>query len=171
MRDPTAKVELSFPSWFPAYIKDDARHLHMRAIATGPAWKVAMIERLVGDNRMKRVWSELFQRQRGEKHQKTDRFEHSATLAFSVDAVTDQQTALRLLFVETIIAANYTFYLSQKPERDRDAVIEIADFMHTHFGSYFSGLTATLASVALERNITGSNVREWTRPKRIRPLG
>jgi hypothetical protein len=167
MRDPTAKVELNFPSWFPAYIKADARHLHTRAIATGPAWKVAMIERLVGDDRMKRVWAELFQRQRGEKHQKTDRFEHSATLAPPVDAVTDQQTALRKLFVETIIAANYTFYLSQKSERD--AVTEIADFMHTHFGSYFSGLTAILASVALERNITGTNVREWTRPKRTRP--
>jgi hypothetical protein len=167
MRDPTAKGELSFPSWFPACIKADARHLHTRAIATGPAWKVAMIERLVGDDRMKSVWAELSQRQRDEKYQKTDRFEHSATLAPPVDAVTDQQTALRLLFVETIMAANYTFYLLQKSERD--AVTEIADFMHTHFGSHKRGLTAILASVALESNITDSKVREWTRPKRTRP--
>ena len=126
-----------------------------------------MIERLVGDDRMKSVWAELSQRQRDEKYQKTDRFEHSATLAPPVDAVTDQQTALRLLFVETIMAANYTFYLLQKSERD--AVTEIADFTHTHFGSHKRGLTAILASVALESNITDSKVREWTRPKRTRP--
>jgi hypothetical protein len=166
MRESTEKAELSFPSWFPECIEADARHLHTRAIATGPAWKVAMIERLVGDDRMKRVWAELFQRKRDEKYQKTDRFEHSATLALQVDAVTAQQTALRSVFMKTIMAANYTFKLSQKSVRD--TVTEIADSMHRHFGSYFSGLTAILASVALERKITSSEVHEWTRPKRKR---
>ena len=65
------------------------------------------------------------------------------------------------------MAANSTFKLLRKPERD--AVTEIADFMHTHFGSPKYRLTAILASVALERNITHSKVREWTRPKRTRP--
>ena len=134
-------------------------------MATGPAWKVAMIERLVGDARMKRVWDVLSQRQRNQ----TDRFEHSATLAPPVDAVTDQQTALRLVFVDTIMAANYTFKLLGKPARD--AVTEIADSMRKHFGSPKCGLTAILASVALEGNITDSKVREWTRRKRTRPLG
>ncbi len=164
--------ELSFPPWFPAFIKADAHHLHTRAIATGPAWKVAMIERLVGDDRMKLVWAELFQRQRDEKYQKTNRFEHSATLAPQVDSVTAQETALRLMFVETIMAANYTFKLSDKSVRD--TVSEIADCMRAHFGSVKLSLTAILASVALERNITDSKVREWTRPKRpkrTRPLG
>ena len=57
MRDPTAKIEraIEFPSGVSACIKADARHLHTRAIATGPAWKVALI--LVGDDRMKRVWA------------------------------------------------------------------------------------------------------------------
>ena len=67
------------------------------------------------------------------------------------------------------MAANYTFKLLQKPERD--AVTEIADFMRTHFGSPKYGLTAILASVALERTITDTTVREWTRPKRTRPKG
>jgi hypothetical protein len=166
MRESTAKAELSFPSWFPACIKADARHLHTRAIATGPEWKVAMIERLVGDDRMKSVWAELSQRQRDEKYQRTDRFEHSATFAPHVDVVTAQQIALRFVFVETMTVINI-FKLLQKPERD--AVTEIADFMRTHFGSPKYGLTAILASVALERNISDSKVREWTRPKRTRP--
>ena len=57
------------------------------------------------------------------------------------------------------------------------AVTEIASFMEARFGSTKNTLTATLASVALDLNITPSNVREWAgrnRPTKRRtrcPLG
>jgi hypothetical protein len=49
----------------------------------------------------------------------------------------------------------------------RTAIADIAEFMSERFGSRMHGLTATIASVALEREISPSKVREWfSRPKR-----
>src|SRR5262249_23079676 len=46
------------------------------------------------------------------------------------------------------------------------AVTEIADLMEERFGSTMLTLTATLASVALDRKITRGQVREWTKAAR-----
>jgi hypothetical protein len=162
MRDPTQKANLNFPPWFPPFIEVDARYFHTKATALGLAWKVAMIERLVSDSHMKRVWQELSERRRDG----TAPFEHRATppvFAPPMEATVIQQKALRELFVATVQTAE-AFKLLKKSERA--AVTEIADFMRERFGSPKYTLTATLSSVALERDITASKVREWTRAPR-----
>jgi hypothetical protein len=156
---------LNFPPWFPPYIEADARYFHAKAITLGFAWKVAMIERLVGDARMERVWSELLKRQR-DKYRKSERFLHRAIppeFARPVGPIDAQQAALREAFVRTLQTAE-DFKLLEKSERD--AVTEIAVSMRERFGLVMHKLTATIATVALERDITESKVREWTRPQR-----
>ena len=57
----------------------------------------------------------------------------------------------------------------------RTAVADIAKFMRERFGSPMHGLTATVASVALECEVSPSKVREWfsrpTRKKAKRAMG
>jgi hypothetical protein len=49
----------------------------------------------------------------------------------------------------------------ESPNHYRAAVADIAEFMSERFGSRMYGLTATIASVALECEISLSKVREW----------
>src|SRR5262249_46237541 len=80
------------------------------AIRLGFNWKIAMVERLVGDPRMQRVWSELSEQKRDRDYRRTDCFEHQATppTPFARSGLTNgaiQQKAIRELFWATANAA------------------------------------------------------------------
>jgi hypothetical protein len=98
VRDPTVEGNktLVFPSWFPAYLEPDVHHLYADGVRRGFKWKLAMIERLVNNPRMQRVWRELSERKRDRKtYRKTPTFEHSAV------PPEFQQTAIRDIFLWT----------------------------------------------------------------------
>ena len=157
---------LNFPPWFPTYIEADARYFHTKAVALGFAWKVAMIERLIGDPRMESVWSELLKR----KEISIARANVSCTaqsrrnLLAPWDHSTPSKPQLREAFAKDDLQTAEDFKLLEKSERD--AVTEIAVSMRERFGFVKHNLTATIASVALERDTTYTKVREWTRPQR-----
>jgi hypothetical protein len=50
-------------------------------------------------------------------------------------------------------------------QHERRVVDELAAFMQATFGSPMHGLTATVASVVLQHEVSRSKVREWSRPK------
>ena len=66
---------LVFPPWFPAYLEPEARRLYAKAVGLGFKWKIAMVERLVSDSRMHRVWRELSEHKRDRDYRGTDIFE------------------------------------------------------------------------------------------------
>jgi hypothetical protein len=55
---------LSFPSWFPEPVKCIAQQQHEHAIKSGTSELVELVERLVTNPRMERVWMELSKRRR-----------------------------------------------------------------------------------------------------------
>lgn len=100
---------LVFPPWFPAYLEPQARRLYAKAVALDSKWKIAMVERLVGDSRMHRVWRELSEHKRDRDYRRTDIFDHQAIppviLPSGVTNDAIQQTAIRELFCFTASTA------------------------------------------------------------------
>jgi hypothetical protein len=107
MRDPAigGNKALVFPPWFPPYLEPEACRVYAKALDLGFKSKVAMVERLVSDFRMQRVWRELSELRRDRDYRGTDIFEHQATPPKSFSALRgkksyyptdcDQRTFLR----------------------------------------------------------------------------
>jgi hypothetical protein len=88
------------------------------ALDQGVPWKVALIQRLVNDDRMRRVWSELSERKRDRDYHRTDTFEHQASpRTFAHRELTNaviQQQAIKDLFSVAILVTEDSKLL---PER------------------------------------------------------
>jgi hypothetical protein len=67
------------PTWVPKVVAQQAHVLYERAVASGSAEHLAVIERLATDPKMEAVWKELGKKSR-EKYRSTNRFLRPATL-------------------------------------------------------------------------------------------
>jgi hypothetical protein len=94
MRDPAigGNKALVFPPWFPPYLEPEACRLYAKAVGLGFKWKIAMVERLVSDVRMQRVWRELSEHRRDRDYRGTDIFEHQATPPKLCSALRDNKS-------------------------------------------------------------------------------
>src|SRR5262245_50191741 len=205
---PPSNSPLKFRSWFPDYLKRDAHEMYWRARISahhGLTEWIAMVERLVSDPRMERVWNELSKHKRDKSnYSKTSMFAHGMLPPES------QPEAIRCLFLQLGIEARdyngsrrdnlgltkllrtHASILEQAQPRQQCkklakkliaaaaayeeadqlhiradamyAVQKIAFLMRDLFGSKMLGLSSTVASVALDQEITPSMVREWTKP-------
>jgi hypothetical protein len=59
-------LHLSIPDWLPRHLEDAARTMHASAVRSRSAESIAVVQRLVGDPRMKAVWAELLKRRRAD---------------------------------------------------------------------------------------------------------
>ena len=121
MRDPAigGNKALVFPPWFPPYLEPEACRLYAKAVGLGFKWKIAMVERLVSDVRMQRVWRELSEHRRDRDYRGTDIFEHQATPPSyvphcGITNLTIQQIAIRELFCLTASIAECFELLSER---------------------------------------------------------
>jgi hypothetical protein len=126
MRDPAigGNKALVFPPWFPPYLEPEACRVYAKALDLGFKSKVAMVERLVSDFRMQRVWRELSELRRDRDYRGTDIFEHQATppshfRRSGVRNLTIQQTAIRELFYVTANSAQCFELLSESGSIER----------------------------------------------------
>jgi hypothetical protein len=111
-----------FPTWFPTYLQPEAHRLYVKAVRLGFNWKISMLERLVSDPRMRRVWRELSEHKRDRNYRRTDICEHRAippvVLRPSVTNEEIQQIAIRELFCVAASVAEWFELLSERlPER------------------------------------------------------
>jgi hypothetical protein len=127
MRDPAigGNKALVFPPWFPPYLEPEAYRLYANAVGLGFKWKIAMVERLVSDFRMQRVWRELWEHKRDRDYRGMDIFEHQATppvrLRSGVTNDAIQQTAIRELFCITASIAESFELLPERWSVERAA--------------------------------------------------
>jgi hypothetical protein len=59
-------LHLSIPDWLPQHLEHAARTMHAWAVRSRSAESIAVVQRLVGDPRMKTVWAELQKRRRAD---------------------------------------------------------------------------------------------------------
>jgi hypothetical protein len=84
---------LTIPTCVPEPVAHAACTLHARYLKSNNAKCNAVLERLIADERMRSVWTELSRRRR-EQYQKTDAFLHSANLLWiDSEAPQDHQGA------------------------------------------------------------------------------
>ncbi len=101
---------LQIPEWFPQCLVPKARELHARELSLGHDADAALIERLVADHRMDKVWRELSKTKRVE-HQTTSEPWHRVTPplgSFPVPDIDLHQRAFLELFI-------YTFSIARHP--------------------------------------------------------
>jgi hypothetical protein len=60
-------LHLSIPDWLPQPLEDAARQMHALAVRSRSAEKIATVQHLVSDPRMKSVWAELQKRRRADR--------------------------------------------------------------------------------------------------------
>jgi hypothetical protein len=94
----TAPEPLAFPAWFPETLRKTAHRLHEKAVRDGNVETIALLVRLVTDERMKIVWAELLKTRRNSQDPDSKYFHTSRRLVESDDAEGHQHFALRMIF-------------------------------------------------------------------------
>jgi hypothetical protein len=85
-------VHLSIPDWLPRPLEVAARAVYASAVHSRSAESIAVVQRLVGDPRMKAVWAELLKRRRADAA-----FVHEAEALIRAVRARQQGRALRSL--------------------------------------------------------------------------
>src|SRR5262249_13958937 len=159
---------------FPAYLEPEARRLYAKAVGLGFKWKIAMVERLVSDSRMHRVWRELSEHKRDRDYRGTDIFEHQATppsdsALWGNDAI--QQTAIRELFCVTASIAESFELLSERWSVERAAELRAdADRLHAGQPRKICFALAKKLIVAAEAYEQAERLKPLSRARLVRPV-
>jgi len=166
---------LVFPPWFPAYLEPEARRLYAKAVGLGFKWKIAMVERLVSDSRMHRVWRELSEHKRDRDYRGTDIFEHQATppliLRSGVTNDAIQQTAIRELFCVTASIAESFELLSERWSVERAVKLRAdADRLHAGQPRKICSALAKKLIVAAEAYEQAERLKPLSRARLVRPV-
>jgi hypothetical protein len=127
-------TSLTVPTWVPEPVAQAARALHDHHLKANNV-KSCALQRLVADERMRRVWGELSKRRR-ERYQKTDVFQYCANLPWvDTDAPQDHQDAAMasLLYFAVNHAGNAPRVITRKEletvrgkEHDKVAALGVA---------------------------------------------
>jgi len=130
----SAPGALTTPAWVPGPVAHAARTLHAHYLKSNNAKYNAVLERLIADERMRRVWTEL-SRHRREQYQKTDVFLHSADLLW-IDSETPQDhqgaAMASLLNFAVNLAVNEPRVITRKElEKVRSGVLDKAAALKT----------------------------------------
>jgi hypothetical protein len=99
-----ATATLSFPKWFPEPLIDTARQVLAAVVESATEHDVALLARLIADNRMKTVWRELLRRRR--THQTITTYVNSwinhQVPGDMIDETRLQHASLEVLFVNIV---------------------------------------------------------------------
>lgn len=214
-RQSATTSSLSIPPWVPQCLASKAHELYARELNLGHGSEAVLIERLVSDARMERVWQELTKRKRI-AYKPTKNFHHPARPPEGIGSdhhPDTQDKAVLELFVYTFSAARlsrlpgasipysemadrlrrdaaitkkerprkqaepfakklistaeaYERFAKVPVDQDQIVVKDIIEFMKERFGPSMHKITATLASVALDRPVSVDRVRDLSRGKR-----
>jgi hypothetical protein len=210
-------ASLTIPTWVPELVAQAARTLRAHYLKSNSISHNVILERLIADERMRRVWKEL-SRHRREQHQPTDAFLRSSELLkqdaamtslfyFALNLAVNAPAVITRKELETVRSETLHRVAALRAAADeirlygpsQAAAAKVNDDIARHleeplprmeasrlvverdtgdaqarcfsilftgycrqvFGSPLYGTTATVASVALGREITARAVREW----------
>ncbi len=187
--------DIAIPEWVPAVIHYEARRMYQRAVEHHQELPVAMIKRLICDERMKAVWVKLRQKQSSARQDLIcfNLFGNTVTrmqypiLKVAYPSYTELASRLRddarritkqrptkkfgrLAAPLQKAAKAYDDLAKTEPPDDeiKDAVRDLSCLVAECFGSVHHQTTATIASVALNRKISVDDVRNWLRADAVK---